>query len=108
MSVGEHCALDLLQRAVIVDGMAYALSEIELRLLYHLARHKNAPVSHQDLIEAGWGPDAHVAIHSLHVYIGRIRKAVEAVPKCPRTLVTLHRVGYILHVPTAAQAPNDT
>jgi two-component system KDP operon response regulator KdpE len=41
-----------------------------------------------------WGVDAKPHTHSLHVYIGQLRREIEKDPAHPRLLHTLHGVGY--------------
>jgi len=45
-------------------------------------------------LQAVWGATYQAQAHSLHVYIGRLRKKLEAAPAATRHLLTEPGVGY--------------
>jgi len=46
------------------------------------------------IMQAVWGAAYQAQAHSLHVYIGRLRKKLEAAPGAKRHLLTEAGVGY--------------
>jgi two-component system KDP operon response regulator KdpE len=46
------------------------------------------------IMQAVWGATYPAQAHSLHVYVGRLRKKLEAAPAAKRHLLTEAGVGY--------------
>ena len=65
--------LDLDRRVLLSSGTLIRLSRREWLLLEVLARNAGSPVSRDQLLAAGWGPDA-AARQVLRVSIGRLRR----------------------------------
>ncbi|MCB9517907.1 MAG: response regulator [Gemmatimonadales bacterium] len=88
--------LDLARRVVTRSGTAVHLTPTEFRLLALLAQHAGGVVTHQQLLEEGWGPAALEQPHYLRVYMSQLRRKLETDPARPRLLLTEPGVGYRL------------
>ena len=76
-------------------GKPIALSTLEFRLLYYLARRADRVFSRDQLLDAVWGTDRFVTPRSVDVYIRRLREKVEEDPEKPEYLKTVRGAGYI-------------
>lgn len=85
------------------DGTALRLTPLEHRILATLARSPDRVVSHSTLIKEVWGPHRDDA-RALRVYIGSLRRKLEADPCRPRHILTESGVGYRLA--SEGQRPN--
>jgi two-component system KDP operon response regulator KdpE len=88
--------LDLARRHVTVAGRDVHLTPIEYRLLATLAHHAGKVLTHRQLLQQVWGPNHTEAAHYLRVYMGQLRRKLEADPARPRYLLTELGVGYRL------------
>jgi two-component system KDP operon response regulator KdpE len=79
------------------DGREVRLTPLEHKILETLARHGDRIVTSGSLIKEVWGPDRDDA-RALRVYIGSLRKKLEADPSRPKYILTELGVGYRLAV----------
>lgn len=86
--------IDLARRTVERAGQPLHLTPIEYRLLTHLAAHPHCVLTHRQVLSAVWGPNHVQDTHYLRVYMGHLRKKIEADPSQPRHLVTETAIGY--------------
>jgi two-component system KDP operon response regulator KdpE len=86
--------IDLERRTVERSGAPLHLTPLEYRLLVHLCSHPNRVLTHMQLLKAVWGPSHTTDTPYLRVFMGGLRKKVEADPSQPRHLVTETGVGY--------------
>ena len=56
--------------------------------------HPDKVLTDQMIMRAVWGSAYPSQAHSLHVYVARLRKKLQAEPGSPRRLVTEPGVGY--------------
>jgi two-component system KDP operon response regulator KdpE len=87
-------AIDRARRTVERDGRPLHVTPIEYRLLTHLAAHPHCVLTHRQLLLAVWGPSHAQDTHYLRVYMGQLRKKIEADPAQPAHLVTETGIGY--------------
>ena len=86
--------LDLDKRLVWRDGRQLHLTPIEYRLLAFLAARPDGVLTHRQILKGVWGP-AHVEdTHYVRIYMGHLRRKLEADPARPAHLVTESGVGY--------------
>lgn len=90
--------VDLARRQVLLNGAEIHLTPIEYKLLVVLIRHAEKVVTHQQLLKEVWGPACTTETHYLRVYMGQLRRKLEADPARPRYLITEPGVGYRLKV----------
>ncbi|MFO3796974.1 MAG: response regulator transcription factor [Anaerolineales bacterium] len=90
---GEIC-VDLQRHRVTVKGRDVDLTPTEYNLLVFLMRHAGKVLPHQFILQQIWGPQYGNEAEYLRVYIGRLRRKIEADPLHPRYLHTEHGLGY--------------
>ena len=95
VTVGE-LSIDLARRRVSVRGADVHLTPLEYRLLTTLAAHPGKVLTHRQLLNEVWGPPYAEQTHYLRVYMGTLRRKLEADPARPRYLLTEPGVGYRL------------
>ncbi len=86
--------IDLNQQAVLVDGKNIKLTATEFQLLAHLVRGQGKVISQDYLLHSIWGPQSQDQNHYLRIYIGQLRKKLEANPSNPVHIITEPGVGY--------------
>ncbi len=88
--------IDRERRTVEVAGNEVHLTPTEYALLTALAEHPGAVLTDRSLLQRVWGSEYGSENHYLHVYMGRLRKKLEADPAQPRYIRTEPGVGYRL------------
>jgi two-component system KDP operon response regulator KdpE len=88
--------VDLLLRRVLRGGEDVHLTPREWGLLCELCRAPEQVVSHVQLLTAVWGPAYVQETHYLRVYMGHLRRKLEADPGHPIHILTEPGVGYRL------------
>jgi len=86
--------IDTTRRSVERAGELVRVTPIEYRLLTHLAAHPHSVLTHRQLLQAVWGPNHGEDTHYLRVYMGHLRKKIEADAAQPRHLLTETGIGY--------------
>ncbi len=84
-------------RRVRLRGQALRLTPKEFDLFAVMARRPNRLLPHRALLEAVWGQDFGDHVEYLRVFIGQLRKKLEADPADPQYIVTVPWVGYWFH-----------
>jgi two-component system KDP operon response regulator KdpE len=88
--------VDFANRLVKRAGQTVRLTPIEYRLLTLLATNAGRVLTHRQILREVWGP-AHVEHeHYTRIYMGHLRRKLEADPAQPRFLLTETAVGYRL------------
>jgi two-component system KDP operon response regulator KdpE len=85
--------IDLDAHSVTVRGREVRLTPTEFDLLVHFARHPGKVLQHRALLGAVWGPNSTEQPEYLRVFIGQLRKKIEAGGE-QRYIVTEPWVGY--------------
>jgi len=70
------------------------LTPTEFALLAQLVTNANKAVPHLTLLQRVWGSEYRGEAEYLRVYIGRLRRKLEADPSNPRHLLTEPGIGY--------------
>ena len=86
--------VDLEARSLKVRGAEVRLTPKEYELLVYLLRHPNKVLTHRALLGAVWGGDYVEQNEYLRVFIGQLRKKIEADSAKPRYILTEPWVGY--------------
>jgi two-component system, OmpR family, KDP operon response regulator KdpE len=86
--------IDLESRLVKVAGTEVHLTPKEFDLLVHMAKHPGKVMTHRALLAAVWGPNSTEQPEYLRVFVGQLRKKIEADPAAPKYLLTEPWVGY--------------
>lgn len=92
--VSGNLRIDLGRRQVEVNGQPVHLTPIEYRLLAYLVAHPDMVLTHHQLLKNVWGPSHAEDTHYVRVFMGALRKKIEADPSQPRHLLTETGVGY--------------
>ena len=58
------------------------------------ARHANAALPHDKILQAVWGPDYGDEVEYLRVFVNQLRKKIEPDPARPRFILTEPWLGY--------------
>jgi two-component system KDP operon response regulator KdpE len=86
--------LDLGKRMAWRDGEPLHLTPIEYRLLAFLVGHPDCVLTHRQLLKGVWGPTHVDDAHYVRIYMGHLRRKIEADPARPVHLLTEAGVGY--------------
>lgn len=81
-------------RTVAVRNQETHLTPKEFDLLVYLAKHPGRVITHRTLLAAIWGPNSVEQPEYLRVFIGHLRKKLEANENSPHYIVTEPWVGY--------------
>ncbi|HAP91460.1 MAG TPA: DNA-binding response regulator [Arthrobacter bacterium] len=93
VDVGEF-EVDLANRKVIRDGASVRLTPREWAILELLVRNPGRLITQQQMLAKIWGPGYDGETHYLRVYMGQLRRKLEADPARPRHLLTEAGMGY--------------
>jgi two-component system, OmpR family, response regulator MprA len=97
ISVGD-LSLDLDARTVLCDGVRLDLTKTEFDLLALLMENAGIVLERSVIFERIWGFDFETDSKSLDVYIGYLRRKLEA-DGASRVIHTVRGVGYVLREP---------
>lgn len=86
--------IDFEQRLVWKEGDLVKLSPTEFALLQELALHPGKVFTHEALLRRVWGAEYRSEAEYLRVYIGRLRRKLEADPAKPVHILTEPGIGY--------------
>ncbi|HKE55225.1 MAG TPA: response regulator transcription factor [Pyrinomonadaceae bacterium] len=77
-----------------VKGTEVHLTPKEFELLLYLIQHPGTVLTHRKLLGAIWGGDYTEQTEYLRVFIGQLRKKIEAEPTNPKYILTEPWIGY--------------
>ena len=106
MALGD-LVLDPERQAVWIDHgdskTALDLTPLEFRLLLHMGRNANEPLSREKILNHVWGDTTHVLDRSVDSYVAALRRKLGPFGKC---IKSVHGVGYrfVPQVPTRKTA----
>jgi two-component system, OmpR family, KDP operon response regulator KdpE len=86
--------IDLDAHLAFIRGAEIKLTPKEFDLLVYLARNAGKVVSHRKLLGAVWGASSTEQSEYLRVFVGQLRKKIEANPASPAYILTEPWVGY--------------
>ena len=92
--VFRDLGIDFASERVSLSGREVALSPTEYKLLRTLVRHRGSLVTHRILLTTVWGSSDAADLHSLRVYIRRLRSKLERDAARPVYIVTEPTLGY--------------
>jgi two-component system, OmpR family, KDP operon response regulator KdpE len=90
--------IDLEARMIRGSDRDRRLTPTECVILEQLALHMNQTVPSMELVKTLWGSDPQKGVHSLRLFIRKLRNKLEPDPAHPRYLVTEPTIGYRLQV----------
>ncbi|MEL7591083.1 MAG: response regulator transcription factor [Anaerolineaceae bacterium] len=86
--------VDLARHTVTLNEEEVKLTVTEFKLLAYLAANPDRVLTHQAILTHVWGFEESTHVEYLRVYIGQLRRKIEADPDNPRILVTDPGIGY--------------
>ncbi|MDA0232251.1 MAG: response regulator transcription factor [Chloroflexi bacterium] len=99
--IDAQLTIDHRAHIVAVRGREVALSPLEYRLLTSMVRHSGQVLSHNQLLDMAWGPNAtETSPDSVRLYISYLRAKIEEHPKRPMLIETVREFGYRYVRPT--------
>lgn len=90
-----HLSIDLEKREVLVDDQRIKLTPLEFRLLAYLVRNAGKVLTFEQILVNVWGLEYRGSVDYVHVHVSRLRTKIEAKPKRPRYITTVHGIGYM-------------
>lgn len=88
--------IDFEQRLVWREGELVKLSPTEFALLQELALHPGKVFTHEALLKRVWGAEYRSEAEYVRIYIGRLRRKLEADPAQPVHILTEPGIGYYI------------
>lgn len=79
---------------VAVKGREIRLTPKEFELLFYMVQHPGTVLTHHKLLGAIWGGNYTEQTEYLRVFIGQLRKKIEAEPTNPKYILTEPWIGY--------------
>lgn len=86
--------IDLATHEITVGGRLVHLTPKEFDLLVFLFQNRGKVVTHRAILSAIWGGNSTEQTEYLRVFVGQLRKKIEADPSKPRYIRTEPWVGY--------------
>ena len=86
--------VDFRRMEVTRRGRAVDLSARERKLLRHFIEHRGATLSRDELLTEVWGYDEMPLTRTVDVHVAGLRQKIEANPKVPEYILTIHGLGY--------------
>lgn len=90
--------IDLAARVIYKNNKEIRLTRTEYDLLRTLAINSGKVMTHEQLLQAVWGPEYHEETEYLRTFVKQIRRKLENDPTRPKQLLTQPGVGYRLVV----------
>ncbi len=90
--------VDLVKRQVFLNDAEIHLTPIEYKLLSAMIKYAGKVVTHSQLLKEVWGPAYANQTQYLRVYMGQLRRKIEANPARPRFLINEPGIGYRLKI----------
>jgi DNA-binding response OmpR family regulator len=97
--------VDFGQRSVTVGGVAVSLTPLEFRLLSAFVRHPGQLLSRDQLIELAWGDPAARSGDEVKLYVGYLRRKLDAAAGAGSAIETIRGFGYRYRQPVARAEP---
>ena len=86
--------VDTRKAEVTRGGRPVDLSAKEFQLLRYFIEHRGATVSREELLHEVWGYQNTPSTRTVDVHVAWLRQKLEANPKVPQHIVTVHGLGY--------------
>ena len=86
--------VDFRRAEVTRRGRPIELSAREFKLLRYFIEHRGAALSRDALLAEVWGYDDMPLTRTVDVHVAGLRQKIEANPKLPAFILTVHGLGY--------------
>ncbi|ANH70315.1 hypothetical protein ABE85_06310 [Mitsuaria sp. 7] len=87
-------AVDLGREEIIRGAERLTLPPMEFKLLRYFIENKGLVLTRSKILKDVWGYDFLPTTRTIDVHVAGIRQKIEADPRNPKHLITLHRRGY--------------
>jgi two-component system alkaline phosphatase synthesis response regulator PhoP len=87
-------SVDFRKAEVERNGEAVTLSAREFQLLRYFIENRGSVLSRDELLNNVWGYDAMPSTRTVDVHVAWLRQKIEANPKHPEHIKTVHGMGY--------------
>lgn len=87
-------SIDLAAHKAVIRGQEIHLTPKEFDLLIYLFENRGRVITHRAILAAVWGGNSTEQPEYLRVFLGNLRKKIEANPSQPQYIVTEPWVGY--------------
>ena len=88
--------IDLAAREVKVNHQTVRLTPTEYEIMKLLAQNEGRVLTHRQILTKVWGMQYSRDTHYIRIYIGQLRRKIEADPARPQHIITESGVGYRL------------
>jgi two-component system alkaline phosphatase synthesis response regulator PhoP len=89
-----NVSVDLSKSRVQRGDEVIDLSTLEFRLLRYFIEHRGLTLSRDTLLNEVWGYNALVSTRTVDVHVAWLRQKLEANPRHPHFILTVHGAGY--------------
>jgi len=86
--------VDFTGLSVTRDGVPISLTSSEMTILRLLVERKNKVVSREQIMNEVWGYESYPESRAVDMHILNLRQKLEADPKKPKHILTVHGMGY--------------
>lgn len=86
--------VDLRSAEVLREGKPVELSAREFKLLSYFIENRGQILSRDELLDEVWGYNAMPSTRTVDVHVAWLRQKLEANPRHPQYIVTVHGLGY--------------
>ena len=86
--------VDVRKAEVTLQGIPLDLSAKEFQLLKYFIEHRGATISRDELLQEVWGYNATPSTRTIDVHVAWLRQKLEANPRVPQYILTVHGLGY--------------
>lgn len=86
--------IDFRRAEVTKAGQALDLSAREFQLLRYFVENQGATLSRDEILNQVWGYDALPSTRTVDVHVAWLRQKLEANPRRPQHIITVHGMGY--------------
>jgi two-component system alkaline phosphatase synthesis response regulator PhoP len=86
--------VDFRKAEAMRDGAPIDLSAREFQLLRYFIEHRGATLTREELLNEVWGYNAMPSTRTVDVHVAWLRQKIEANPRHPQFILTIHGMGY--------------
>ena len=90
----DDVTVDTRKAEVVKAGVPVELSAKEFHLLRYFLEHRGATISRDELLQEVWGYEHTPSTRTVDVHVAWLRQKLEANPKTPQVILTVHGLGY--------------
>ena len=88
--------VDFAAYTAVRKGGPLSLTPKEFEIMKYLWRHRNKTVTREELLTQVWGYDESISTRTVDNFILKLRQKIEEDPANPKTIITIHGIGYKL------------